>query len=294
MGTHEFCNSPSRSTFSGPQTFSRRRFTDLFTGTLCLSGLELLSGQPIGGAETSSFDLSLLNGWAVANNAFFTRDHFSAPTTSSDVWTIWIGGDVAAPFTISYEELIRQPRKDLALTIECAENPVGGGLVSNAEWTGTKLATLLERAKPVIDARYVRLWGVDNGYARIIPLSKAMHSDTTVAWLMNGERLPASHGFPVRALIPGWYGMDSVKWLQKIEVLREGSNDGYLRRSQARQTEPVSAMCVKAVFARPLNGAKLFGRRIGRAGCGVGWRKPGSAGGYQHQWGSLMAASEVA
>jgi DMSO/TMAO reductase YedYZ molybdopterin-dependent catalytic subunit len=79
---------------------------------------------------------------------------------------------------------------------------------------------------------------------------------------MNGERLPRSHGFPVRALIPGWYGMDSVKWLERIEVLRDGSNDKYLRHTRAGQTEAVGGMGVKAVFARPLNGARLFGRRF--------------------------------
>jgi DMSO/TMAO reductase YedYZ molybdopterin-dependent catalytic subunit len=112
---------------------------------LCQCGLELSSGQEAARrAETSSFDLSLLNGWVVGNNAFFIRDHFPVRTTSSGAWNVSIGGDVAAPFIISYEELIRQPRKNLAVTIECAENPVGGGLVSNAEWTGTPLATLLE------------------------------------------------------------------------------------------------------------------------------------------------------
>ncbi|MCI0422479.1 MAG: sulfite oxidase [Acidobacteria bacterium] len=229
-------------------------------------------------AEISSFDLSLLDDWLNPNDLFFIRDHFPAPAQSSSQWKLSLAGAVANPFEVTYEELLQQPRKTLAVTLECAENPVGGGLVGNAEWTGVSLALLLEKARPLPAAGFVRLSGADRDsvggacYVRTIPLSKALHADTLLVHRMNGEKLPDAHGFPLRAVVPGWYGMDSVKWLQKIELLTERGTDAvpehsYLRRVQLpgtgqAATEPVTAMNVKAVFSRPLDGAILVGRRF--------------------------------
>ena len=145
------------------------------------------------------------------------------------------------------------------MTIECAENPVGGGLVSSAEWKGVVLGALLERAKPLPTARFVRLSGAD-GYTRSIPFPRAEHRDSLLAHRMNGENLWVSHGGPLRALIPGWYGMDSVKWLREIQVVPEAANSTYLRRTRVGDPEPVTAMQVKAAFARPMDGAILFPR----------------------------------
>lgn len=86
-----------------------------------------------------------------------------------------------------------------------------------------------------------------------------MHRDTLLAYQMNGEKLPLVHGGPVRALIPGWYGMDSVKWLRRVEVLTEAKNESYLRLTRMGRTEPIMKMNVKAGFARPLDGAVLLG-----------------------------------
>ena len=164
-----------------------------------------------------------------------------------------------APFEIPVSELTGQPKRDLAVTLECAENPVGGGLVSHAEWTGVALADLLGRAGPLREGRFVRLTGKD-GFIRSIPLEKATHRDTLLVYRMNREKLPLVHGGPLRALIPGWYGMDSVKWLRKVEVVADGKNDSYLRRTRAGETEPITKMNVKAAFARPVDGAVIFRR----------------------------------
>lgn len=219
--------------------------------------------------EISSFDLSLLDEWLTPNALFFVRDHFTAPTSSWDKLRLSVGGAVGSPFEIPYDDLLRQPRKSLPVTLECAENPAGGGLVSHAEWGGLSLAWLLGKAQPQPEAGYVRLRGAE-GYSRTIPMAKALHPDTLLALTMNGERLPAAHGFPVRAVVPGWYGMDSVKWLQAIEVLRReedaGAPQAFRRlRSQiggGRDAGPVSAMEVKSVFSRPADGAILLGRRF--------------------------------
>jgi DMSO/TMAO reductase YedYZ molybdopterin-dependent catalytic subunit len=219
--------------------------------------------------EISSFDLSLLDEWLTPNSLFFVRDHFPAPTSSWDKLKLSVGGAVGSPFEISYDDLLQQPRKSLAVTLECAENPAGGGLVSHAEWSGPSLAGLLGKAQPQTEAGNVRLRGAE-GYSRTIPIAKALHPDTLLAVTMNGERLPAAHGFPVRALVSGWYGMDSVKWLRAIEVvLREedaGAPQTYRRVQSrvggARDGGPVSAMEVKSVFSRPADGAILVGRRF--------------------------------
>jgi DMSO/TMAO reductase YedYZ molybdopterin-dependent catalytic subunit len=140
-------------------------------------------------------------------------------------------------------------------------------LVSHAEWSGISLASLLQTARPDKEAGAVRLSGAD-GFSRVIPIAKALNPDPLLALTMNGEKLPVNHGFPVRALIPGWYGMDSVKWLRSIEVLAgEPPLQDYARETRSmligrQRAGAVTAMNVKSTFSRPVDGAILFGRRF--------------------------------
>jgi len=218
-------------------------------------------------SEIGSFDLSLLDRPATPNDLFFVREHFPAPGVTSAGWMVAVKGVVAAPLEISFEDLAARTRKALGVTLECAENPAGGGLVSHAEWSGVSLASLLQAARPTSGAGAVRLAGSD-GFSRVIPLAKAMGPDPLLALTMNGERLPVKHGFPVRALIPGWYGMDSVKWLRSIEVLAgEPPAQEYMREVRSLLLGPqragaVTAMNVKSTFSRPVDGAILIGRRF--------------------------------
>jgi DMSO/TMAO reductase YedYZ molybdopterin-dependent catalytic subunit len=220
--------------------------------------------------EISAFDLSLLDEGLTPAESFFVREHFPLPKLSAHDWKLQLAGAVTAPFEISYDDLLRAPRKTLPITLECAENPVGGGLVSTAEWTGVTLDSLLQQAQPTAEARAVRFVAAD-GYQRSIPLEKARHADTLIAHGMNGERLPEKHGFPLRAVIPGWYGMDAVKGLQRIEVLSgedtSAATRDYLRLTRSlllgvRPAGPVTAMAVKAAFSRPVDGAVLIGRQF--------------------------------
>jgi DMSO/TMAO reductase YedYZ molybdopterin-dependent catalytic subunit len=217
--------------------------------------------------EISSFDFSLLDEWTTPVDLFFVREHFPAPGVSAAGWKLSIGGAVSNPLEIAFDDFVTQAGKTLPVTLECAENPVAGGLVSHAEWSGVGLASLLAKARPGADGRFVRLSGAD-GFSRSIPIGKAMHPDTLIAHNMNGEKLPVNHGFPLRAVVPGWYGMDSVKLLRSVEVLTgDPPAEGYLRqvRSLLTGTRPagaVTAMNVKAAFSRPLDGAILAGRRF--------------------------------
>jgi DMSO/TMAO reductase YedYZ molybdopterin-dependent catalytic subunit len=218
-------------------------------------------------AEVSNFDFSLLDKGTTPVELFFIREHFPPPGVSSADWKLSIRGAVSVPAEIPFEELVALPRRLLPVTIECAENPAAGGLISHAEWSGVSLASLLEKARPGADARFVRLSGAD-GFSRSIPFAKAMHADTLLVYQMNGDKLPAKHGFPVRAVVPGWYGMDSIKWLRGIEVLTDGPPEqGYQRQVRSlltgtRPGGPVTAMNVKSAFSRPLDGAILTGRNF--------------------------------
>jgi DMSO/TMAO reductase YedYZ molybdopterin-dependent catalytic subunit len=211
--------------------------------------------------DVENFDFSLLYGEITPNNLFFIRSHFPSPSPA-DVWNISICGEVSKPYKISIKDPPNTAEITVGATLECDENPVGGGLVSTANWKGASLAALLERAKPLSSARFVWLWGADHNYVQSLPLSKATRPETLVAYRMNGATLPLAHGGPVRAIVPGWYGMYSVKWLTKIELRSQDSQGNDLRRTRGGRTQPIRTVQVKSEFARPLGGAIIFGRRF--------------------------------
>jgi DMSO/TMAO reductase YedYZ molybdopterin-dependent catalytic subunit len=146
------------------------------------------------------------------------------------------------------------------------------GAVSTAEWTGVPLNLLLETAGLARDVTEIVAEGFDRGhvsdargdepFARSLPLEKALHPDTLLAYTMNGEPLPVAHGFPVRLLVPGWYGMASVKWVASIRAI-SGAFDGFfqvdryiMRSPQAAGTpRPVTQTGVRSIITTPRSGA---------------------------------------
>jgi DMSO/TMAO reductase YedYZ molybdopterin-dependent catalytic subunit len=177
---------------------------------------------------------------------FYIRSHFPAPRLELASYELRIGGAVRNPLSLSYEQLRDMPSETRIATLECAGNsrvflvpPVAGaqwelGAVGNAEWTGVPLGALLERAGLEDDACEIVLEGADRGtpkeepvpprpvsYARSLPRSKAVQREVLIAYRMNGCDLPLDHGYPVRAVVPGHYGMASVKWLTRIHAVRE-------------------------------------------------------------------------
>lgn len=218
--------------------------------------------------EVSPFDLSLLDTGVTPAELFFVREHFPAPAVDPVRWQLQVSGGAAPLLAIRHSDFVKLPRHGIPVTMECAENPAGGGLVSHAEWEGVRLATVLEQAKPPAGIKFVRLTGAD-GFARLLPVEKAMHPDTLLAFRMNGESLPPSHGAPVRAVIPGWYGVSSIKWIERVELLTEAAPEaaGYRRATRSllagvAQGDAVSQVLVKSVFSRPLDGAILYTRRF--------------------------------
>jgi DMSO/TMAO reductase YedYZ molybdopterin-dependent catalytic subunit len=165
--------------------------------------------------------------------------HYDIPDVDPTAWRLHVGGVVESPFTVDLDTIRAMPRTTRRVTIECAGNgrarllprPVSQPwlveAVGNAEWTGTPLAPLLRRAAPTSAAREVVFTGSDHGvergveqtYQRSLSLADAYGDDVLLVYEMNGAPLPPQHGFPLRLLVPGWYGMAHVKWLTDITVI---------------------------------------------------------------------------
>ncbi len=218
--------------------------------------------------------------------SFYVRTHFPIPAIDRDAWWLHVEGEVEKPFAINYEELLELESRTIPATLECAGNnrnflepKVKGvqwdlGAVGTAAWTGIPLSILLDRAEVKPGAREVILEGADGGvledpkrpsgkvqFARSIPLAKA-RTDVLLAYQMNGSDLPPQHGFPLRAIVPGWYAMASIKWLQRV-IVTDRPFTGYYqtmdyaywaRRGDIAELVPLTEMQIKAEIAKPAQG----------------------------------------
>ena len=148
------------------------------------------------------------------------------PTVDASGWSLMVDGLVNAPKTYSLQNVQAFPQASQYTTLECVSNEVNGNLISNAKWTGTKISDVLADAGGVQGgASYLVFYSVD-GYSVGIPLAKGMMDDSLLAYSMNDQPLPAKHGYPLRAVIPGFYGMMNPKWINRMSVV--GSvYDGY-------------------------------------------------------------------
>lgn len=152
------------------------------------------------------------------------------PVLDERRWTLDVGGMVARPLKLTYDQLRALPAVDQLQTLECISNEVGGDLVSNAKWKGVRLRDVLQRAGGP-SARAIKVaFHCADGYTESIPLGDALVPTTLLAFEMNGERLPPSHGFPVRLLVPGLFGMKNPKWITRIELV-DYDFQGYWERS---------------------------------------------------------------
>ncbi len=140
------------------------------------------------------------------------------PDVAPALWRLEITGLVSQPQTYNFEDLLKLPATTQQTTLRCISNGVGDGLMSNAIWKGVPLRTLLEAANPRAGVVEARLHGVD-GYTDTFAFAKAMEPSTLVVYAMNGEPLPARHGYPVRVIVPGLFGEKSVKWVTRIELV---------------------------------------------------------------------------
>jgi len=226
-----------------------------------------------------------LDGPLTPTERFFVRNHFNIPEFEPKTWRLRVEGAVERPLELTYDDLLALPATTAAATLECAGNNRvflvpkakganwGLGAVSTAEWTGVPLAAVLERAGVRPGAVEVILEGADRGriddepkspgeipFARSLPLAVATRPEVLLAHKMNGAPLPRPHGHPVRAVVPGWYGVASIKWLARI-VVTDRPFRGFFqtldyayfdRRHGLADLVPITEMQVKAQVARPV------------------------------------------
>jgi sulfane dehydrogenase subunit SoxC len=205
--------------------------------------------------------------------------HYDIPDVDvdADAWRLEVGGRVARPLSLSLADLRARPATELVATMECAGNgrarmepravsqPWLFEAVGTGRWGGTPLAALLAEAEPLDDGVDVVFTGLDGGveggveqrYQRALPLADVLTGEAILAWHLNGGPLPPQHGFPLRLVVPGWYGMTNVKWLARIDVL-DRAFDGYqqttgyrVRRSEDDEGIPVDRMTPRALMIPP-------------------------------------------
>jgi DMSO/TMAO reductase YedYZ molybdopterin-dependent catalytic subunit len=249
---------------------------------------KLIAGKIVRGEAPLNLEMPFekLEDFLTPTESFYVRTHFPIPSIDRDAWWLHVEGDVEDPFAINYEQLLQLQSATVPVTLECAGNnrsfldpkvkgvQWGLGAVGTAGWTGVPLSILLDRAHAKTNGRHVVLEGADGGmledpksppgqlkFARSIPVAKA-RADVLLAYKMNGRELPPEHGFPLRAIVPGWYAMASIKWLQRIIVTDQPFTGyyqtidyAYWKRQKAiAELTPLTEMQVKAQIAKPAEG----------------------------------------
>ncbi len=206
----------------------------------------------------------------------YLLNHFDIPQVDEDAWQLAVGGCVSKDLKLNLDDLKKRPSVKLPVTMECAGNgrafmkprpinqPWTHDAVSTAEWTGTPLKGILEDAGLTDAAVEILFTGRDRGiqsqedqyYQRSLTIEDAMRDEVILAYEMNGAPLEPQHGFPLRLVVPGWYGMTSVKWLDSIEVISEAFNG--LQMQFYRETSgegdtgtAIETMKVRALMAPP-------------------------------------------
>ncbi len=245
--------------------------------------------------------LAAIQSWLTPNSLYYARNHYETPAIDISGWRLVVDGHTSSVLDLTYNDVLEMPRRAMPVTMECAGNnrmdldpPVSGnrfqgGAVSTALWTGVSLADLLDRAGAGPGAVEVVFEGADLGspepsgapspYARSLPLEAARHPDMLLAYEMNGEPLPEDHGYPLRLVAPGWYGMASVKWLTRISLIDhpyEGffQKERYVLDTGHGPPEPLARMLVKSLFSRPRHG-QVFERCAPLEVAGLAWSGAG-------------------
>ena len=171
-------------------------------------------------------------------NDFFRQTYRPAPTTPSlnvTTWTLGVSGLVEEPLQVTYAALRALPAHGETRALMCIGNAAGGDQIGNAVWRGARLADVLAEARVRPEATHLRFETAD-GYATSVPLAQALDPDALLAYDMNGSPLTPTHGYPLRALLPGRYGLKAPKWLTGL-VLTDQRRAGHLGRRAARLVE---------------------------------------------------------
>ncbi len=231
-------------------------------------------------------------------NLFYVRNHFDVPPINPFTWRLQVSGLVKKPLTLALKDLQTLPQKDLTVTLECAGNgrknlvpqpsgvPWGHGAVSTAVFTGIPLKLFMAQAGIHPTVQELVFTGADCGevapgkqeaYARSLPIEMLSDPDILLAWAMNGEPLTPDHGFPLRLVVPQWYGMASVKWLTEISATNQPFK-GFFQENYRYETEtssrPITKMRIRSLIGWPIHGAHLALRPIEISG--IAWSGRGA------------------
>jgi len=194
-------------------TITRRKFLTAAGSALALASIPLSARI----ARASTLPATKLKfGGPTPNSKFYVTSYASTPTVDVNSWNFTVTGMVENPLRFSYADIRKMPPVDRMLTLECISNPPDGTAISNANWTGVKLRPILDRAKVKRGAKFVAMRGAD-GYHTVLPVDELMREENFLPYLMNGDPLPAEHGYPLRIFIPGKYGMKQPKWITELE-----------------------------------------------------------------------------
>lgn len=252
-------------------------FVLLAAGIGARIGLSLLSNQPVVTNSNSvpvnpqptevsanvpdifhDSRISDLLGSEVTDNRVFYRVDINPipPRLDIDKWTLNVRGKVSSPTVYDKSSFMSLPTIDEHATLECISNTIfpPGGLISNAKWTGVPFATLLEKVGADPTSKYV-IFRCGDGYSVGIPIERAKSTGSILAYKMNDEILPNDHGYPLRAIVPGIYGMMNAKWITEIEV----SDKVYLGYWQERGWSNDARIKTTAIIYYPPADARVNG-----------------------------------
>lgn len=278
----------------------------LFTWAAESSGISIPGKDRMIVRSSRFLDLEMpvefMTDWITPVNHFYVRNHMFAPSKiEASAWELNVTGEVEKPLTLTLSDLEKLSSRSVVTVVECAGNgrrmqdpkvpgiQWGKGAVGNARFSGPSLKSVLEKAGLKDTAKHVQFRGLDQvpmkvpPFIRSVPIEKALDPDTMIATHMNGAPIPAYHGYPARAISPGWVGAAHCKWLTEITVLAkpaEGNfmNPGYRFPNtpgkpgepiKPEDTHPLTALTVKSAIAAPSEGAKL--RRGALAIKGAAW-----------------------
>jgi DMSO/TMAO reductase YedYZ molybdopterin-dependent catalytic subunit len=217
--------------------------------------LDQLEENPVPEVIVRQLNWAQLDSWITPEDQFFVIKHYNEPMLTEADWTLEVSGLVESPMTLSLADIKARDRQEVTFTMECSGNtglPFFNEGVGNATWAGTSLASVLEEAGVREEGIEVVFWGADAGeqtwrdeiviteqFARSMSIADAMSADNILAYEMNGVELPNLHGYPLRLIAPGWYGVANVKWLTRIEVMDTRFQGHFMARDYVtiRETE---------------------------------------------------------
>ncbi|OCA84027.1 sulfite oxidase [Bacillus sp. FJAT-27225] len=233
--------------------------------------------------ENQETPIQLIETDIIPNRLFYRRNHFSYPTLSYSNYWLPIKGEVLKPVLLSMQEILTLPSKTIQVVLECSgdkrsffEPKVFGeqmekGAISQGLWKGVPLRTLLERSGISEGAKEVVVEGYDYGertdldhvfpYARSLPIEKALHPETIIAYEYNNKPIPFKHGYPLRLIVPQWYAMASVKWMKQIHVIDSNFTGPfqaidyvyYPNKENNKDSFPVTTINVNSTIQKPLD-----------------------------------------